>query len=133
MAMEDHLLHTPDERGAAQCDQIRAKIIELDALLDMLCPQGRNLAEARTCLEYVRMWAIKAVVMQYPAIPLGSPTVQLQDGLVGPLDSESAAPSLEPTAEDFEALNSGQQEEIPETVDDVTPVLSPEEPTSETE
>src|SRR4051812_36112380 len=70
MPIPDHLLHTPDAHGAAKAEQVRLKAIEFEAVMDAMVPTGRELALAKTKLEEARMWAIKGIVMQYPAQPL---------------------------------------------------------------
>lgn len=67
MSRNDHLNHKPDAEGIAKIEKLRRAVISLEELLDELCPAGRDLAEAKTNLEYVRMFGVKAIVLPYPA------------------------------------------------------------------
>jgi hypothetical protein len=63
----DHLNHKPDAEGIATCEDIRRVVIRLDELITAAVPKGREQSLALTKLEECRMWAIKGVVLQYPA------------------------------------------------------------------
>ncbi len=67
MPKNDHLNHKPDEDGIKKCEDLRRKFIELDELIESLVPNSREKSLAQTKLEETRMWAIKGVVLQYPA------------------------------------------------------------------
>lgn len=67
MARQDHLNHTPDKAGIATLEEIRRRLISLEEYLEQVVPPSRELSIAKTKLEEVRMWAVKGVVMQYPA------------------------------------------------------------------
>jgi hypothetical protein len=70
MPINDHLNHTPDDEGKARCEQIRLRAIEFEAVMDAMCPHTDHLDAAKHYLELTRMFAIKAIVMQYPGQPL---------------------------------------------------------------
>ncbi len=68
----DHLNHKPDVDGIQTLEILREKIIELDALIESIVPASREKSLAFTKLEECRMWAVKGVVMQYPAQEIGT-------------------------------------------------------------
>ena len=72
MPRTDHLNHKPDEQGIKNLETLRQKFIELDELIDSLAPASREKSLAYTNLEQSRMWAVKAIVMQYPAQEIGT-------------------------------------------------------------
>jgi hypothetical protein len=67
MSRNDHLNHVPDADGIEKIARLRRAIIDLEKLMDELVPPSRELSVAKTHLEDTRMWAVKGVVMQYPA------------------------------------------------------------------
>lgn len=67
MPINDHLNHKPDEEGISKCEKLRLKIIELDDLIQQEVVNSREKSIALTKLEECRMWAIKGVVIGYPA------------------------------------------------------------------
>lgn len=74
MSREDHLLHTPDETGTQKCEDLRRYFINLEEILETYVPASRELSLAKTKLEEARMWAIKGIVMEFPAKELqGTP------------------------------------------------------------
>lgn len=71
MARLDHLNHKPDIEGIVKIEDLRAKIIELDDLIQEIVPPTRERSIALTKLEEVRMWAVKGIAIQYPAQEIG--------------------------------------------------------------
>lgn len=67
MAKVDHQHHTPDAEGIEKIQRLRTGAIELEACFDEVVPPSRELSIAKTKLEEARMWAIKGLVMPYPA------------------------------------------------------------------
>lgn len=63
----DHLNHKPDAVGIKKIEALRGQIIKLEELIDDLVPDSREKSIAKTKLEEVRMWAVKGVVLPYPA------------------------------------------------------------------
>jgi hypothetical protein len=73
MSRNDHLNHRPDEAGIAKIAELRRAIINLDSLIDQLVPNSREKSLAQTKLEECRMWAVKGIVLQYPADEIDPP------------------------------------------------------------
>ena len=71
MSKIDHLNHCPDEQGIKDIEELREAIINLDSLISSKVPDCREKSLALTKLEEVRMWAVKGVVMKYPAQEIG--------------------------------------------------------------
>lgn len=71
MASENHLYYRPTEEGQRKIETLRAKVIELDDLIDELLPDDRTLpgsrakAIAKTKLEEARQRAIEAIVRNH--------------------------------------------------------------------
>lgn len=74
MAKENHQYYKPTAEGMAKIERLRAKVIELDDLIDDLtkitdprpvldrAPIGRSVSIAKTKLEECRQRAIEAIV-----------------------------------------------------------------------
>jgi hypothetical protein len=78
MAKDNHLYMKPTQEGLDKIAQLRAKVIELDDLIDELmlggysstddhAPCARSIALAKTKLEECRMRAIEAIVRKHNA------------------------------------------------------------------
>lgn len=116
MPENDHLNHKPDAEGIQQIEALRRYIIGLDDAIHTLVPFSRERALALTKLEEVRMWAVKAIVMQYPAEPLNPFAVTEElpaDTDPGPVPpghtTEEATPEGKPEAGDAEDAEAAQQ------------------------
>jgi hypothetical protein len=66
MTANDHKHHIPADTDIHKIQAIRQKTIEFDALIEELCPEGRDKSLALTNLEQARMWAIAALVKNKP-------------------------------------------------------------------
>lgn len=74
MAKENHLYYRPTQEGMDKIERLRAKVVELDDLVDELTaspnvPQnsavGRSVSIAKTKLEECRQRAIEAIVRKH--------------------------------------------------------------------
>lgn len=63
--------HEPTPEGAAMCELIRAKALDLAALIERQTPPGRERANAVTAIEEAVMWANKAITT--PTAPAARP------------------------------------------------------------
>lgn len=123
MPLNDHLNHTPDARGVDAISRIRRLIIQLDAAIEQLVPPGREKSLAMTKLEECRMWAVKGIVLMYPAQPLEflQNYEQTQDPVTASIEREVQA------KQNYEA-GKGMAQPEPEA-----PGSSPTEPSEPTE
>lgn len=67
MPRVDHLNHVPDAAAIGQIEDLRRMIIQLDEKIHEVVPASRERALALTKLEETRMWAVKGLVMPFPA------------------------------------------------------------------
>jgi len=70
MARENHLSHQLDQSGLAKVNDIRRKVIELDALFSELVPSGNDLELALMFLNSARMYAISGISASYSVVEI---------------------------------------------------------------
>lgn len=68
MSINDHKYHKPDDSSIPAIQAIREATINYEALIERVCPQGRDLSLAKTNLEQARMWAIASIAKTSPVV-----------------------------------------------------------------
>lgn len=67
MPRNDHLNHKPNEEGIKTIEELRRQIIALDEWIQKNVTPGHEKTQALLNLEVVRFWAVKGIVIVYPA------------------------------------------------------------------